>query len=121
MKKTITLLACSTFGLLATAQAAPDHWRDPQAPDPTPPPDTQTTQTPPQTSQTPVPDPTPVTTPPTVVIVNPPPPPPPATMYYSEDEAEPGAFTYAWTEPRLVTGIGVGLAIGGGIMGFTDR
>jgi len=28
---------------------------------------------------------------------------------------------YAWDEPYLASGIGVGLVVGGGVMGFTDR
>jgi hypothetical protein len=33
----------------------------------------------------------------------------------------PGRYSYAWTEPGLATGIGVGLQIGGGIAGFTSQ
>lgn len=32
-----------------------------------------------------------------------------------------GVAAYAWSEPRLQSGIGVGLTIGGGLSGFTDR
>jgi hypothetical protein len=34
---------------------------------------------------------------------------------------EPGPYSYAWSEPELPSGIGIGLNVGGGISGFTDR
>lgn len=33
----------------------------------------------------------------------------------------PGRYSYAWYDPSLKTGVGVGVAIGGGLTGFTDR
>ena len=45
---------------------------------------------------------------------------PVATTVEVNVEEEPSAYSYAWTDPNLATGIGVGLIIGGGIMGFTD-
>lgn len=33
----------------------------------------------------------------------------------------PGPYSYAWNDPFLVSGIGVGFTVGGGISGFTDR
>jgi hypothetical protein len=33
---------------------------------------------------------------------------------------EPGMYSYAWNEPRLQTGIGIGIAVGGGVGGFTS-
>jgi len=41
--------------------------------------------------------------------------------YVSSSAYEPGPYSYAWREPRLATGIGIGVAIGGGLTGFTDR
>lgn len=35
-------------------------------------------------------------------------------------EEEPGAYSYAWSEPGLMSGIGIGVQAGGGIAGFTD-
>lgn len=32
----------------------------------------------------------------------------------------PNPFGYAWHDPRLVSGIGVGVTVGGGVTGFTD-
>jgi hypothetical protein len=32
----------------------------------------------------------------------------------------PDPYSYAWVEPRLITGIGVDVTLGGGVMGFTD-
>ncbi len=34
---------------------------------------------------------------------------------------EPSDFSYEWNEPRLATGIGVGVIVGGGVAGFTDQ
>jgi hypothetical protein len=55
-----------------------------------------------------------------------PPPPPPQytepqydTVVVETDE-KPGMYSYAWSDPTLYTGIGVGIAIGGGVGGFTD-
>src|SRR5579862_1647750 len=42
------------------------------------------------------------------------------TAHAQEYEEEPGMYSYAWNEPRLQTGIGVGVAVGGGIGGFTS-
>jgi hypothetical protein len=39
--------------------------------------------------------------------------------YYPEEES--GPYSYAWSEPGMVSQVGVGLSIGGGISGFTDR
>lgn len=36
-------------------------------------------------------------------------------------EETPGMSSYGWYEPRLQTGIGVGVILGGGISGFTDQ
>ena len=33
----------------------------------------------------------------------------------------PSAYSYAWMDPRLVSQIGIGMQIGGGISGFTDQ
>jgi hypothetical protein len=33
----------------------------------------------------------------------------------------PGRYSYAWNDPGLVSGIGVGFTVGGGVTGFTDR
>jgi len=38
-----------------------------------------------------------------------------------EREDKPERFSYAWTDPTLRSGIGVGVSAGGGIGGFTDR
>jgi hypothetical protein len=35
--------------------------------------------------------------------------------------AKPGSFSYAWSDPTLKTGIGVGASAGGGLGGFTDQ
>ena len=54
----------------------------------------------------------------------PPTPPPPAddiTTPIVVRSTVPGPYSYAWREPRLASGIGVGLTIGGGLTGFTDR
>ncbi len=42
---------------------------------------------------------------------------------YYETTAPPDApvDAYAWNEPRLQTGIGVGFIVGGGVAGFTDQ
>jgi hypothetical protein len=40
-------------------------------------------------------------------------------MYVREDH--PGPLSYAWYDPYLVSGVGVGFAVGGGLSGFTDR
>jgi hypothetical protein len=42
------------------------------------------------------------------------------TAHAQEVEEAPGMYSYAWNEPRLATGIGVGVAVGGGIGGFTS-
>lgn len=34
---------------------------------------------------------------------------------------EPDPYSYGWNEPRLRSGIGVGVNIGGGVSGFTDQ
>lgn len=34
---------------------------------------------------------------------------------------EPDAYSYAWVEPRLPSQFGVGIMVGGGVAGFTDR
>ncbi|MEO8842001.1 MAG: hypothetical protein ABI591_30235 [Kofleriaceae bacterium] len=36
-------------------------------------------------------------------------------------DRDPGPYSYAWREPRLASGVGLGLTLGGGITGFTDR
>jgi hypothetical protein len=36
-------------------------------------------------------------------------------------EDNPDPYSYGWYEPYLASGIGVGITIGGGITGFTDR
>ena len=33
---------------------------------------------------------------------------------------EPGMYSYGWTDPRLMSGIGIGFQIGGGVSGFVD-
>jgi hypothetical protein len=33
---------------------------------------------------------------------------------------EPGMYSYGWNDPRLMSGIGIGFTIGGGINGFAD-
>jgi hypothetical protein len=38
----------------------------------------------------------------------------------SADPDEPGAYSYAWSDPRLRSGVGFGVQLGGGISGFTD-
>jgi hypothetical protein len=43
------------------------------------------------------------------------------TDYSYEETARPTAYSYAWNEPYLSTGIGVDIALGGGVSGFTDR
>lgn len=50
---------------------------------------------------------------------------PAATAGYASDAdyyevVSPAPYSYAWTEPRMKSQIGVGLVIGGGITGFTD-
>jgi hypothetical protein len=37
-----------------------------------------------------------------------------------DDRDEPGMYSYAWNEPYLESGIGVGVTLGGGISGFLD-
>jgi len=39
---------------------------------------------------------------------------------YTPAEA-PGPYSYAWYDPYLASGIGVGFTVGGGLSGFTDR
>jgi hypothetical protein len=36
-------------------------------------------------------------------------------------EETPDPYSYGWYEPRLPSGIGIGLTVGGGLSGFTDR
>lgn len=44
-----------------------------------------------------------------------------STVYADEMEVKgPDRYSYAWYDPRLTTGIGVGVNIGAGIGGFTD-
>ncbi len=38
-----------------------------------------------------------------------------------ETEETPSDYSYGWNEPRMATGVGVGITIGGGIAGFTDQ
>jgi hypothetical protein len=38
-----------------------------------------------------------------------------------EAEEEPGPYSYAWYEPGLDSGIGIGVILGGGLTGFTDE
>lgn len=47
---------------------------------------------------------------------------PVAPTYYSEETQEevPGMYSYAWYDPRLSTGVGVGISVGGGVAGFRD-
>ncbi len=44
-----------------------------------------------------------------------------ADTYVYEDTGQPSMYRYAWSEPRLESGIGVGLNLGGGVAGFTDQ
>lgn len=37
------------------------------------------------------------------------------------DVQQPGMYDYSWRDPRLMTGIGVGFTLGGGINGFVDN
>ncbi|MEP6860712.1 MAG: hypothetical protein ABJE66_08845 [Deltaproteobacteria bacterium] len=54
-------------------------------------------------------------------------PPPLRTRTYGEWAAptaraeRPGRYSYAWNDPTLQSGIGLGVAAGGGVLGFTDR
>jgi opacity protein-like surface antigen len=52
-------------------------------------------------------------------------PPPPQTTYVAPQttyvEEQPGVGDYSWYEPSLLTGIGVGIIVGGGISGFQDQ
>lgn len=36
-------------------------------------------------------------------------------------QEHPDAYSYAWSEPGLQSGVGVGVTLGGGISGFTDQ
>lgn len=41
--------------------------------------------------------------------------------YFEEVPAPPAdPFSYAWSDPKMRTGIGVGVTLGGGVTGFTD-
>lgn len=33
----------------------------------------------------------------------------------------PGPYSYGWNEPSLISGIGIGFQVGGGVAGFTDQ
>ncbi len=104
MSKTLAL-ALVLGGLAGTAYAdLPDP---PVADDPIP-----TADPPP--APVPVTDPTPTVEP------------APVTSTYVEPTIstvpiDEGVSAYAWTEPRLQSGIGVGVTVGGGITGFTDK
>jgi len=89
--------------------------RDPNTIAPTPP-------------DTPVPVSVDPTAPTTDVPATPPPPqtaPAPDLSYRTDtltvSDDRPGPYSYAWSDPALMTGIGVGFSIGGGLTGFTDR
>lgn len=60
--------------------------------------------------------------PPTVPVVSDPATQPEPTYPQPEVyEAVPAPYSYAWMEPTLRSGIGIGFTVGGGVTGFTDK
>jgi hypothetical protein len=123
------VLACSLV-----AGAAGSALADPPKPDPGVPPLSPPTDPMAPVSDVPAPaTPAPVTTTTTTVdttpvatdIDTPPGTPVPGITAYDGPirvaYARPDALSYAWYDPYLVSGIGVGFTVGGGLTGFTDR
>ncbi|MBX3155050.1 MAG: outer membrane beta-barrel protein [Deltaproteobacteria bacterium] len=46
---------------------------------------------------------------------------PVTTSVEVQTEEEPGVLSYGWHDPRLMSGIGIGVIVGGGITGFTSQ
>lgn len=49
-----------------------------------------------------------------------PPPPSPYDTTLETEGVAPGAYSYAWSDPRMRSEIGIGVTLGGGVTGFTD-